>query len=114
MNPFLIRGEEIRKENVGSPNRPHLYNIGPGQRNGASLVFDIKIGNDFRQVTIDKVFKSSVSTKCTAYYNKGCRARHKFKVKDEFVLVREGNRALNQRDRYYLDFSNRALREVSN
>ena len=74
MNPFRIRGREIEKENVGTPNRPHLYNIGPGQRNGASLVFDIKIWNDFRQVTIDKVFKSSVSTKCTGYDKKGCRA----------------------------------------
>ena len=67
MNQFALNGEEILEENVGTPNQPHLYNIGPGQRNGQSLVFDLKIGENFRQVTIDKVFKSSVSTKCIAY-----------------------------------------------
>ena len=118
MNPFDIhvRGNEIKRAHVGSPNLPHLYNIGPGQRNGASLVFDIKIGNDFRQVTIDKVNKSSVNLKCASLQCSGCRARHKFKVKDQFVLLREGEEdgTSKRKQKYYLDFSDPELRNVNN
>ncbi len=48
MNQFALNGEEILEVNVGTPNQPHLYNIGPGQRNGQSLVFDLKIWENFR------------------------------------------------------------------
>ncbi len=113
MNPFALKGEEIRKENVGTQNRPYLYNVGPGQRNGQSLVFDLKIGDNFRQVTIDRE-KSSVITKCIGYRRKGCRARHKFKVKDQFVLLREGRQDGTRTNTYGLNFSDRALRDVSN
>ena len=118
MNPFSIKGNDIKKEHVGSPNRPYLYNIGPGQRNEASLIFDIKIGNDYRQLTIDKVNKSSVNLKCVSLRTSDCKARHKFKVKDEFVLVREneGEDGSSKRKypKYYLDFSNLELRNVNN
>ena len=53
------------------------------------MIFDIKIGKDYRQLTIDKVNKKSVNLKCVSLRTADCKARHKFKVKDEFVLVRE-------------------------
>ena len=67
MIPFEIKGRDIKKRNVGTTEKPHLYAITAGQRNagtGGSLIFHVKIGDTFHQLTICKTHKNSVAVIC--------------------------------------------------
>ena len=58
---YEIRGLDIRTINIGTSTKPHLYSITAGQRNSKSLIFHIKIENDFHQCHLARVNSTSVN-----------------------------------------------------
>ena len=80
--PYIIKNTEVRLQNIGTLQEPHLYAITSGQNNHASLLFHCKIENDFHTMWINKVNKTSCNMGCV---EKGCKAKHKFCVDEKFV-----------------------------
>ncbi len=120
MNPFQIYGRDIKKRNVSTTEKPHLYAITSGQRNagtGGSLIFHVKIGDTYHQLNWCKTHKNSVAVKCTGSRStaKVCKARHKFKVDPRFVHTKVGGVNLKngkKRDSFHLDFADPQIRKV--
>ena len=112
--PYIIKNTEVRLQNIGTLQEPHLYAITSGQNNHASLLFHCKIENDFHTMWINKVNKTSCNMGCV---EKGCKAKHKFCVDEKFVKtiiggLERGNG--KKRDKYYLDYSDPMRRDVTN
>ena len=45
-------GLEVRQENIGTKNKPFLYVITSGNRNGKSLIFHVKIDDTYATILI--------------------------------------------------------------
>ena len=79
---YEIRGLDIRTINIGTSTKPHLYSITAGQRNSKSLIFHIKIENDFHQCHLARVNSTSVNFACI---ERTCGGRHKMILDPRFV-----------------------------
>ena len=49
---YEIEHPEVQKYEFGELNKPFLYHITSGQRNGTTVIFHSKIGNSYHQSTI--------------------------------------------------------------
>ena len=50
--PYLLKHIEVRLVDFGTLHEPHLYDITSGQRNTASLLFNVKAGPTFHTLRI--------------------------------------------------------------
>ena len=111
--PYDIKHNEVRLTNYGSPQEPHLYAITSGQKNYASLLFHVKIEDEFHTLSINKVNKKSCNMECV---DRECPAKHKFAVDEKFVQMELGGlqNGDKKRTKFFLDFANPELRDISN
>ena len=114
---YEIEHPEVQKHEFGELNKPFLYHISSGQRNGKSLILHHKIGDKCHQMIIAKVNKASVNLKCKFA---GCKATHKIKIEPQYVLVEENGMKRGpasekgpSRKKFYLDYSDKKLRDIS-
>ena len=63
MTLYEPNGRDIEEINIGENNKPHLFDITGGEREGG-LSFHLKIGDNYFEVEIDHVLSNAVLLRC--------------------------------------------------
>ena len=111
---YEIRGRNIRKRTIGSVDKPYLYSITAGQRNQRSLIFHIKIEDDFHQCHLRRVNATYCNFVCV---NQNCPATHKMTVDPRFVTCTPNFHKLKNgrtRHKYAVNVCDPEIRDVTN
>ena len=89
MKLYEPNGRDIEEINIGENNKPHLFDITGGEREGG-LSFHFKLGDKFFEAEIADILSNAVILRCKKRQLLKCLARHKLKIDPKFI-VREKN-----------------------
>ena len=73
MKLYEPNGRDIEEINIGENNKPHLFDITGGEREGG-LSFHLKIGDNYFEAEIDHVLRNAVVLRCKKWKQFQCQA----------------------------------------